>query len=335
MKKIETIAAGACFAAAAFGKTEEWGEYLFEAGPGMRIPGKVFGGAALGTTGCEFSLQRFAPGTETGFLHTHRHHEELYFVLSGAGEFQVDGTVFPVTEGCVVRVAPPGAGRCATTARSRSRCSACSMRPAVSAPTMPPTASCCWGSRWCGDGRPGRSARSCGGLETRSCAVRGGPGCGPIAEAGRAAADVRTTNEARESRAGLLFASADVAAEQLAPFERGPQGVARPDGTYARRRAGEEQVAHVQGHVARHDGDQPVDREKHVARAAALAHFAVDRQFEPQIPHVAAQLGEGDEGRSDRRRVVEGLRALPRQPPAIASRWRSRAVKSMPSPTSS
>ncbi|WP_304379388.1 cupin domain-containing protein [uncultured Parabacteroides sp.] len=108
MKKIETIAAGARFAAAAFGKTEEWGEYLFEAGPGMRIPGKVFGGAALGTTGCEFSLQRFAPGTETGFLHTHRHHEELYFVLSGAGEFQVDGTVFPVTEGCVVRVAPAG-----------------------------------------------------------------------------------------------------------------------------------------------------------------------------------------------------------------------------------
>lgn len=108
MKKIETIATGVQFAAAAFGKMEELGDYLFEAGPGIRIPGKVFGGAALGTTGCEFSLQRFLPGTETGFLHTHRRHEELYFVLSGSGEFQVDGTVFPVTEGCVVRVSPAG-----------------------------------------------------------------------------------------------------------------------------------------------------------------------------------------------------------------------------------
>jgi hypothetical protein len=175
---------------------------------------------------------------------------------------------------------------------------------------MPPTASCCWGSRWCGDGRPGRSARSCGGLETRSCAVRGGPGCGPIAEAGRAAADVRTTNEARESRAGLPLRFSGCRSGAARALRAWPAGC-RP----ARRRAGEKQVAHAQGHVARHDGDQPVDREKHVARAAALAHFAVDRQFEPQIPHVAAQLGEGDEGRSDRRRVVEGLRALPRQPP--------------------
>ena len=108
MKKIETIAAGARFAAAAFGKTEEWGEYLFEAGPGMRIPGKVFGGAAVGATGGEFSFQSFAPGAETGFLHTHRSLEELYFFLRGRGEFQVDGRIFPVREGSVVRVAPAG-----------------------------------------------------------------------------------------------------------------------------------------------------------------------------------------------------------------------------------
>mgnify|MGYP000630523950 FL=1 len=34
--------------------------------------------------------------------------EELYFFLSGKGEFQVDGTVFPVEEGSVVRVSPAG-----------------------------------------------------------------------------------------------------------------------------------------------------------------------------------------------------------------------------------
>ena len=45
---------------------------------------------------------------ETGFLHSHKSHEELYFFLSGKGEFQVDGTVFPVEEGSVVRVSPAG-----------------------------------------------------------------------------------------------------------------------------------------------------------------------------------------------------------------------------------
>ena len=65
----------------------------------------------------EFSFQSFAPGTETGFLHTHRTHEELYFFLSGRGEFQVDGKCFTIGEGSVVR--RPDAARSATTAASR------------------------------------------------------------------------------------------------------------------------------------------------------------------------------------------------------------------------
>ena len=74
----------------------------------MKIPGKVFGGAAAGATGGDFSFQVFQPGTETGFLHTHKQHEELYFFLAGKGEFQVDGQIVPVGEGRVVRVAPDG-----------------------------------------------------------------------------------------------------------------------------------------------------------------------------------------------------------------------------------
>ena len=108
MKKIETIAAAANFRAANVGKLNELGDYLLELGPEIKIPGKVFGGAAVGATGAEFSFQSFAPGTETGFLHTHKTHEELYFFLAGTGEFQVDGQVFPVSEGSVVRVAPAG-----------------------------------------------------------------------------------------------------------------------------------------------------------------------------------------------------------------------------------
>ncbi|WP_308551381.1 cupin domain-containing protein [uncultured Mediterranea sp.] len=108
MKQIEKIAEAKNFSAISVGKLNELGEYVLQLGPDVKIPGKVFGGAALQATGAEFSFQSFAPGTETGFLHTHKTHEELYFFLSGKGEFQVDGKIFPVAEGSVVRVAPAG-----------------------------------------------------------------------------------------------------------------------------------------------------------------------------------------------------------------------------------
>lgn len=108
MKQMEKIAAGEHFTAVDAGKMAQLGEYRLQLTPGVELPGKVFGGAAVGATGAEFSFQSFAPGTETGFLHTHRTHEELYFFLSGRGEFQVDGECFPVGEGSVVRVAPEG-----------------------------------------------------------------------------------------------------------------------------------------------------------------------------------------------------------------------------------
>ena len=108
MKKIENVASAENFSAISVGRLNELGEYILELGPEIKIPGKVFGGAALNATGAEFSFQMFQPGTETGFLHTHKQHEELYFFLSGNGEFQVDGNVFPVSEGSVVRVSPNG-----------------------------------------------------------------------------------------------------------------------------------------------------------------------------------------------------------------------------------
>lgn len=108
MKKIQTLESGANFSAIDLGNLEDIKDYVLELGPEIKIPGKVFGGKAAGTTGAEFSFQVFAPGQETGFLHTHTSHEELYFFLKGSGEFQVDGDVFPVREGSVVRVAPEG-----------------------------------------------------------------------------------------------------------------------------------------------------------------------------------------------------------------------------------
>lgn len=108
MKRIEKIASGENFSAATVGKLSELGDYLLELGPEVRIPGKVFCGKDLAATGSEFSFQSFLPGTETGFYHTHKTHEELYFFLRGKGEYQVDGRTFPVAEGTVVRVAPAG-----------------------------------------------------------------------------------------------------------------------------------------------------------------------------------------------------------------------------------
>lgn len=108
MKQIQQIAEGAHFSAVSTGSFSELNEYVLPVAPGMEIQGKVFMGQALQTTGAEISFQSFAPGKETGFLHTHQTHEELYIFVSGKGEFQVDGKVFPIAEGSVVRVAPEG-----------------------------------------------------------------------------------------------------------------------------------------------------------------------------------------------------------------------------------
>ena len=102
MKETKTIAKAANFTAVDFGKMSDIKDYTLQLGPEIKIPGKIFGGQSVNATGSEFSFQSYAPGTETGFLHTHKNHEELYFFLSGKGE------VFPIQEGSVVRVAPSG-----------------------------------------------------------------------------------------------------------------------------------------------------------------------------------------------------------------------------------
>ncbi len=108
MKQIKKIATAKNFTAVNVGRLNELGDYVLELGSEVKIPGKVFGGAAAGVTGSDFSFQVFQPGMETGFLHIHKQHEELYFFLAGKGEFQVDGQIVSIGEGSVVRVAPDG-----------------------------------------------------------------------------------------------------------------------------------------------------------------------------------------------------------------------------------
>ena len=108
MKQTQQIAEGTHFSALSTGSFSQLNDYVLPVAPGLEIQGKVVMGQTLQTTGAEISFQSFAPGKETGFLHTHQTHEELYIFVSGKGEFQVDGQVFPVGEGSVVRVAPEG-----------------------------------------------------------------------------------------------------------------------------------------------------------------------------------------------------------------------------------
>ncbi|MGP1351168.1 MAG: cupin domain-containing protein [Hoylesella marshii] len=108
MKELAIIRSGKNFNAVNVGKLSEIKDYVLQVSPEVAIPGKVFVGRKLGTTGSELSLQLLAPGQDSGFLHTHKTHEELYFILKGEGQYQVDGDIFPVKEGSIVRVSPDG-----------------------------------------------------------------------------------------------------------------------------------------------------------------------------------------------------------------------------------
>ena len=108
MKKIETIKTGTNYAAVSVGKLSEIIENELPMGPDFVLKGKVFAGQAVGATGSELSFQTLLPGQDSGFLHTHKTHEELYIILKGEGHYQVDGDIFPVSEGTVIRVSPDG-----------------------------------------------------------------------------------------------------------------------------------------------------------------------------------------------------------------------------------
>ena len=83
MKQIEKIAQGANYAAINVGRISEIIEHELPMGPDFTIQGKVFGGQAVGAAASEFSFQTLVPGQDSGFLHTHKTHEELYFILRG------------------------------------------------------------------------------------------------------------------------------------------------------------------------------------------------------------------------------------------------------------
>lgn len=66
--------------------------------------GKQFVKEATEASSCEISFGTLPKGESVPFFHSHKNNEENYIILSGAGKFQVNDTVFDIAEGSVVRV---------------------------------------------------------------------------------------------------------------------------------------------------------------------------------------------------------------------------------------
>ena len=75
---------------------------------GTKDPARIFVGELLETTGSELSVRKLAPGTTIPFLHKHHKNEEVYIFLNGSGQFCVDGDIFQVSEGSIIKVATDG-----------------------------------------------------------------------------------------------------------------------------------------------------------------------------------------------------------------------------------
>lgn len=74
----------------------------------QEIEGKVFLKDSTKASGSEISFNSLPAHSEQPYFHIHRKNEETYIILKGFGFFQVDGEVFDIKEGSVVRVAPAG-----------------------------------------------------------------------------------------------------------------------------------------------------------------------------------------------------------------------------------
>ncbi len=99
--KVEVIAQGAGFTAVNTGKFDD----LLSHSSGD-IKGKLFLKDYIKSTGAEVSFALLPAGMELPFFHSHKQNEEIYIIIKGRGQFQVDGEALRVSEGSVVRLAP-------------------------------------------------------------------------------------------------------------------------------------------------------------------------------------------------------------------------------------
>ena len=60
----------------------------------------------LSLTGAEVSINRLPAGAGVPFVHSHKHNEEIYGIISGEGNAVIDGEEVKLTAGDWLRVAP-------------------------------------------------------------------------------------------------------------------------------------------------------------------------------------------------------------------------------------
>lgn len=108
MKTIENISEGRNYAAVDLGAMAALGQYVTPLAPGVEIPGKVFFDSAVKSSSMNLSFTVLPPHVAGDMIHTHTENEEIYLILTGEGEFKIDGQVVPVREGSAVRIAPAG-----------------------------------------------------------------------------------------------------------------------------------------------------------------------------------------------------------------------------------
>lgn len=109
MKQIKELSEAINYTAINLGNLNELMNYsLIHPVNKQEIEGKVFLKDTTKATGSEISFNSLPSKTEQPYFHIHKKNEETYIVLKGYGFFQVDGEVFDIKEGSVVRVAPEG-----------------------------------------------------------------------------------------------------------------------------------------------------------------------------------------------------------------------------------
>jgi mannose-6-phosphate isomerase-like protein (cupin superfamily) len=109
MKKVKITSEGINHSAIDLGVIDQLTDYSYiHPKRHQEIRGKVFIGEILNSTSAEISFTVIPPMTEMPFMHQHKNHEEIYVVLKGSGQFQVDDSLFEVSEGSVIRISPNG-----------------------------------------------------------------------------------------------------------------------------------------------------------------------------------------------------------------------------------
>lgn len=103
------VRTGNNFSAVNLGPLNELDQYRLHV-PALNrdVRGKLFIKDVLAFTGMQVSFNKLPAGAGVPFLHQHKENEEAYIFIGGEGEMQVDGEVFPVKEGTIVRVSTAG-----------------------------------------------------------------------------------------------------------------------------------------------------------------------------------------------------------------------------------